>query len=156
MSSKRSSHAAKTASERGEYIRAVVGDTVEKVDTSGTRTSSAGMPDTPKAGKKRPTSLEYKAKEFFEDHWRPILSGLIGAIILGVSGFVWTEYARLNREVGEISIKVAGLDKGADKTEKITDQVPILSAELSTIRFQIDQLWERVFKSKPNKPITKN
>lgn len=156
MSSKRSSHVTKTPAERGAYLRAVVGDTVEKVDASGTRTSSAGMPETPKAGKKRPTSLEYKAKEFFEEHWKPILAGLIGAVILAVSGFVWTEYAHLNREVGEISVKVASLDKAADKAEKVTDQVPMLSADLSTIRFQIDQLWERVFKSKPNRPITKN
>lgn len=150
MSSKRSSHSAKTSGERGAYVRSVVGDTVEKVDTSSTATSSAGMPDTPKAARKRPTSFEYKAKEFFEEHWKPILAGLIGAVIIGVSGFVWTEYARLNREVGEISVKVADLNKNSEKQD-----VTSLASELGTIRFEVDQLWERVFKSKPSSPVGK-
>lgn len=138
MTSKRNSHAGKAQYERDVYLGTVAGPTHTNMDLRTTdATSSEEETPQEKPSGRRKVNLNVKVSNYFREHWLKYSVG----ILISILGFILIQYVRLNTDV----------TVGAEKIKTLEDEQVAnreTRGELEKIKFQIDELWEKVFKTK--------
>lgn len=138
MTSKRNSHAGKAQNERDVYLGAVAGPTHANVDLRSTDATSSDeeMPQEKPSGRRK-VSLNVKVSNHFREHWLKYGVG----ILISILGFILLQFVRLNTDVaiGAEKIRALEVEQTANRETR---------GELEKIRFQITELWDKVFKTK--------